>query len=86
MDHQLFVLVAPATHSGSLRGWNLSWGAVTPSLVSLAYLGNMEFLFFLSTGPFWLVVERPLPSALKVVLLGETVPRMLPTQGCCHFH
>lgn len=37
-------------------------------------------------GPFWLEVGQLLPSALEVVLGGEMAPRMLPTQGCGHFH
>lgn len=52
----------------------------------LFLLVNMWLLFCLSTWPFWVVVGQPLPSALEVVLLGEMVPRMLPTLGCCHFH
>lgn len=70
--------------------WEFPGAGAPPGCFSgqpgLFLLANMWLLFCLSTWPFWVVVGQPLPSALEVVLLGEMVPRMPPTLGCCHFH
>lgn len=68
------------------QGLDSQLGTVTPGLVSLAYF-SWGPCAFCSVFP-WVASSRwwSRCSALAVGLVGEMVPRVLPTQGRGHFH
>lgn len=68
------------------QGLDSQLGTVTPALVSLAYF-SWGPCAFCSVFP-WVPSSRwwSRCSALAVGLVGEMVPKVLPTQGCGHFH